>query len=787
MLTTTDQATSREDADVSMIDDRVGVGEEGEREESLRKNCESESFGRQNNSKRKTDHDPDTVNSTSTVIERLRDDQLVRSHHHHEHTRTHTTSTDISSSTPIYTHDLTFASFRFDTVIDPTAHRPRQPLSSAAAPCQTLHPIHTSADGQQTRSKHSLPRLLAYSQPAEQAQSQAVIVPTRSSLPSASDSPFSARRPIHSPFLSSTYTGHYRSKMSENSASQEGSITPQATTPRPRPDIRTLLSIRANQQESPQPVPIASAVDQRGPTRTPTLMEDQRPSTGGSPASSQIATPLGSMSMSQRRGNRPSFPNARTVRAASQTRGTGGGGGGLPTPQPRTAGIRQVPYPSPRPLLSAPLEQQQTPRGWHQSAPAAPQTAYPSSEARFVPDPHLANLDEIPKDFVVKQLIKLAPIYWHSAPTAEVNISELFNLISMPFFATTPRPPGDMFQQIRYRIQDACMIAYNYPIAVIPWNVKNTANGNLSTDPQDQSSMTPGDHATSTPTAHFSSRAHSARTPQTSNIQTRAGSSITPVIGNDLSHASTVEGRANTSGRRGSLPDQWAYETCLSFPAHRDYLTPQSTMFHTLLNSPAGRSRGPIPRDAEGRLVWDTPIIKGAKVMPTQPGQPKALYVPLPDPDSFLVCLHWMYWHDRDYINHCLSSSTITWQGFVRNIDYLGLDEDIKRITGDWWKRWVKVRPNPNPSGSGVAAPAPAPWERIVGDGRGKVFTSVANHVAQTVNAGLSDDGDEYDDTAEDSGHEADAEEDDSRLVRMGGRAGDDRSTDIVSEQLRKL
>jgi hypothetical protein len=46
----------------------------------------------------------------------------------------------------------------------------------------------------------------------------------------------------------------------------------------------------------------------------------------------------------------------------------------------------------------------------------------------------------------------------------------------------------------------------------------------------------------------------------------------------------------------------------------------------------------------------------------------------------------------------------VTWQGLIKNIEYLGLDNRIKRVLGSWWRRWVKVAPGRRESASGVAA-----------------------------------------------------------------------------------
>ena len=41
------------------------------------------------------------------------------------------------------------------------------------------------------------------------------------------------------------------------------------------------------------------------------------------------------------------------------------------------------------------------------------------------------------------------------------------------------------------------------------------------------------------------------------------------------------------------------------------------------------------------------------------------------------------------YIEDCLARGSITWEGIVRNVEYLGLREDIKVFLGRWWGNWL--------------------------------------------------------------------------------------------------
>lgn len=46
---------------------------------------------------------------------------------------------------------------------------------------------------------------------------------------------------------------------------------------------------------------------------------------------------------------------------------------------------------------------------------------------------------------------------------------------------------------------------------------------------------------------------------------------------------------------------------------------------------------------------------------------------------------------DIPTLERALSQGLATWQGLVKNIEYLGLDDSIKRVIGKWWRTWVKT------------------------------------------------------------------------------------------------
>jgi hypothetical protein len=46
---------------------------------------------------------------------------------------------------------------------------------------------------------------------------------------------------------------------------------------------------------------------------------------------------------------------------------------------------------------------------------------------------------------------------------------------------------------------------------------------------------------------------------------------------------------------------------------------------------------------------------------------------------------------DACMVEDALSRGHVSWQGLVHDIDYLDLDDPIKRIVGRWWRKWVKT------------------------------------------------------------------------------------------------
>jgi len=48
-----------------------------------------------------------------------------------------------------------------------------------------------------------------------------------------------------------------------------------------------------------------------------------------------------------------------------------------------------------------------------------------------------------------------------------------------------------------------------------------------------------------------------------------------------------------------------------------------------------------------------------------------------------------MYFGDFTYIQQCLHQGLIQWDGIARNVEYLGLNADIKIFLGNWYHAWL--------------------------------------------------------------------------------------------------
>ncbi|KAJ2927748.1 hypothetical protein H1R20_g9354, partial [Candolleomyces eurysporus] len=101
----------------------------------------------------------------------------------------------------------------------------------------------------------------------------------------------------------------------------------------------------------------------------------------------------------------------------------------------------------------------------------------------------------------------------------------------------------------------------------------------------------------------------------------------------------------------------------ISLELHMDYLSAHSIYLRGLFS---------------GSLALDL-------ISPNHP----ILFLPLPDPSSFYLLVHWMYFGDLSIIADCLHRGAIQWEGIARNVEYLGLPADIKLFLSKWYSTWL--------------------------------------------------------------------------------------------------
>ncbi|TDL24955.1 hypothetical protein BD410DRAFT_785697 [Rickenella mellea] len=129
---------------------------------------------------------------------------------------------------------------------------------------------------------------------------------------------------------------------------------------------------------------------------------------------------------------------------------------------------------------------------------------------------------------------------------------------------------------------------------------------------------------------------------------------------------------------------------------HIDYLSAQSTLLRGLFSgtSPLGLVTPPTPTSPTSpapRPPKPSVAIAASRMprfMPSSSAKP-VVYLPLPDPSSFPHLMHYMYFGTTSYIEECLNRQAIRWEGVVRNVEYLGMRNDIKVFLGRWYANWL--------------------------------------------------------------------------------------------------
>jgi len=138
-------------------------------------------------------------------------------------------------------------------------------------------------------------------------------------------------------------------------------------------------------------------------------------------------------------------------------------------------------------------------------------------------------------------------------------------------------------------------------------------------------------------------------------------------------------------GRRATQPPVNAVPR-ISLKLHIDYLSTHSSYLRGLFSGalPLDLMHSATPPSSSSSV----PANRLPRLMPCSPDHP-ILFLPVPDPTTFHLLVHWMYFGDFTYIQDCLHQGLIEWEGIARNVEYLGLNSDIKIFLVNWYHAWL--------------------------------------------------------------------------------------------------
>jgi hypothetical protein len=121
-----------------------------------------------------------------------------------------------------------------------------------------------------------------------------------------------------------------------------------------------------------------------------------------------------------------------------------------------------------------------------------------------------------------------------------------------------------------------------------------------------------------------------------------------------------------------------------------DYLSAHSSYLRALLSGACAmdliNSRPPLA--SESTPHYSVPPDRLPKLLSSINEHP-VLYLPVPDPTSFHLIVHWMYFNEIDAISEALHDGSIQWEGIARNVEYLGLSADLKFFLKRWYNSWL--------------------------------------------------------------------------------------------------
>ncbi|KAH9950286.1 hypothetical protein B0H21DRAFT_687129 [Amylocystis lapponica] len=135
---------------------------------------------------------------------------------------------------------------------------------------------------------------------------------------------------------------------------------------------------------------------------------------------------------------------------------------------------------------------------------------------------------------------------------------------------------------------------------------------------------------------------------------------------------------------------------------HMDYLCAHSTLLRGLLGGaspfdllgaptscPPSRPATPKSRPESPHACHPAPQLPC--LLPSTPTHPM-IYLPVPDPVSFRLLVHYVYFGSTAFIEDALDRGELSWEGLARNVEYLGMSSEIKACLGRWYREWKRAR-----------------------------------------------------------------------------------------------
>jgi len=153
-------------------------------------------------------------------------------------------------------------------------------------------------------------------------------------------------------------------------------------------------------------------------------------------------------------------------------------------------------------------------------------------------------------------------------------------------------------------------------------------------------------------------------------------------------------------GRRLTAPNLNREGTRVLMKLHIDYLSAQSTLLRALFSGsspldlihPMAQLAPPPPQagsSSRRSSISASVASRMPRLLPSAPDHP-VVYLPIPDPSSFPYLVTWMYFGDTSALEDALQRHVIHWDGLARNVEYLGMPEELKRFLGRWYRRWLQ-------------------------------------------------------------------------------------------------